>query len=100
MANSKTKIIDKKISHKITVKDIEQAEFEIFKEAQLECFQDEFRTLKKDMSLSKHSKLLPLNPIVVDNLIRVGGRVVSTLRAKIPNASNKGTYSLNFISIR
>ena len=88
MANSKTKIIDKKISHKITVKDIEQAEFEIFKEAQLECFQDEFRTLKKDMSLSKHSKLLPLNPIVVDNLIRVGGRVVSTLRAKIPNASN------------
>ena len=52
------------------------------------------------MSLSKHSKLLPLNPVVVDNLIRVGGRVVSTLRAKIPNASNKGTYSLNFISIR
>ena len=27
------------------------------------------------MSLSKHSKLLPLNPIVVDNLIRVGGRI-------------------------
>ena len=63
------------IPHKITVKDIEQAEFEIFKEAQLECFPDEFRTLKKDMSLSKRSKLLPLNPIVVDNLIRVGGRI-------------------------
>ena len=57
------------------LKDIEQAEFEIFKEAQLECFPDEFRTLKKDTSLSKHSKLLPLNPIVVDNLIRVGGRI-------------------------
>ena len=27
------------------------------------------------MSLSKRSKLLPLNPIVVDNLIRVGGRI-------------------------
>ena len=27
------------------------------------------------MSLSKDSKLLPLNPIVVDNLIRVGGRI-------------------------
>ena len=27
------------------------------------------------MSLSKHSKLVPLNPIVVDNLIRVGGRI-------------------------
>ena len=73
MTNSKTKIIDNR--NKITVKDIEQAEFEIFKEAQLECFPAEFRTLKKDMSLSKHSKLLPLNPIVVDNLIRVGGRI-------------------------
>ena len=49
------------------------------------------------MNLAKHSKLLPLNPTVVDNLIRVGGRVVSTLRAKIPNASNKGTYSLNLV---
>ena len=73
MTNSKTKIIDNR--NRITVKDIEQAEFEIFKEAQLECFPAEFRTLKKDMSLSKHSKLLPLNPIVVDNLIRVGGRI-------------------------
>ena len=27
------------------------------------------------MSLSKHSKLLSLNPIVVDDLIRVGGRI-------------------------
>ena len=27
------------------------------------------------MSLSKHSKLLPLNPIVEDNLVRVGGRI-------------------------
>ena len=71
----KRKLLTIEIPHKITVKDIEQAEFEIFKEAQLECFPDEFRTLKKDMSLSKHSKLLPLNPIVVDNLIRVGGRI-------------------------
>ena len=66
------------IPHKITVKDIEQAEFEIFKEAQLERFPDEFRTIKKDMSLSKHSKLLPLNPIVADNLIRVGGKIVQS----------------------
>ena len=60
------------ISHKITVKYIEQGKFEIFKEAQLECFPEEFRTLKKDMSLSKYSKLLP---IIVDNLIRIGGRI-------------------------
>ena len=66
------------IPHKITVKDIEQAEFETFKEAQLERFPDEFRTIKKDMSLSKHSKLLPLNPIVADNLIRVGGKIVQS----------------------
>ena len=54
---------------------MEQAEFEIFKEGQLECFSDEFRSLKKDMRLSKHSKLRSLNSIVVDNLIRVGGRI-------------------------
>ena len=69
--------------HKITVKDIEQSQFEIFKETQLQCFPDKFRTLKKDLNLSKHSKLLPLNPIVVDNLIRVGGRIAqSYLRFK------------------
>ena len=91
------------IPHKITVKDIEQAEFEIFKEAQLERFPDEFRTLKKDMSLSKHSKLLPLNPIVVDNLIRVGGKIVQSylpFEQKTPNSFYKGTFSVNFISIR
>ena len=49
----KRKLLTKEIFHKITVKDIEQAEFEIFKEVQLECFPDEFRTLKRDMSLSK-----------------------------------------------
>ena len=27
------------------------------------------------MSLSKHTKLLPLNPIIADNLIRAGGRI-------------------------
>ena len=58
----KRKLLTIEIFHKITVKDTEQAEFEIFKEAQAECFPDEFRTLKKHMSLSKHSKLLPLNP--------------------------------------
>ena len=63
------------IPHKITLKDIKQAEFEIFKEAQLESYPSEFRTLKKDMSLSKHIKLPPLNPIVVDNVIRVGGTI-------------------------
>ena len=69
----KQKVLTIKIPHKITVKDVEQAELKIFEEAQLECLPDEFRTLKKDISLSKHSKLLNLSPIVVDNLIRVGG---------------------------
>ena len=41
----------------------------------LRYFPDEFRTLKKNMSLRKHRKLLPLSPIIVDNLIRFGGRI-------------------------
>ena len=40
----KRKLLTIEIPHKITVKDIEQAEFKIFKEAQLECSPDEFRT--------------------------------------------------------
>ena len=59
------KSLTMEISHKITVKDIEQAEFEIFKEAQLECFPKEIRNIKKNMSLSKHSKLLALTPSVL-----------------------------------
>ena len=43
----KRKLLTVEIPHKITVKDIEQAVFEILKEAQLECFPDEFRTLRK-----------------------------------------------------
>ena len=39
------------IQYKIKVTDIEQAEFEIFTEAHLECFPDEFRTLKKDIKV-------------------------------------------------
>ena len=74
MTNLKTKFLMIDTSHKITVKDIEQAESEIFKEIQLEFFPEEFRMLKKDMSSLKPSKLLPLNPITADNLIRVGGR--------------------------
>ena len=49
----KRTLLTTEIPHKITVKDIQEAEFEIFKEAQLECFPDEFRTLKKNMSLLK-----------------------------------------------
>ena len=40
----KRKLLTIEILHKIIVKDIEQAEFEIFKEAQLECFPDKFKT--------------------------------------------------------
>ena len=40
----KRKLLTIEILHKIIVKDIEQAEFEIFKEAHLECFPDKFKT--------------------------------------------------------
>ena len=60
----KRKLLTIEISHKIAVNDIEQAEFKIFKEAQLEYFPDKFRTLKKDMSLSKHGKLLLTTPFL------------------------------------
>ena len=54
------------------------------------------------MSLSKHIKLLSLNPIIVDNLIRVGGRIGQSYLPfeQKQNPSNKRTFSVNLISIR
>ena len=49
IANSKTKIVDNRNSPQNYSKDIEQAEFEIFKEPRLEGFPDEFRILEKDI---------------------------------------------------
>ena len=60
---------------KLTLNDLNEAENEIYKEAQQESFYSEFSDLSNQKTVSKRSKILSLNPILHDHLLRVGGRV-------------------------
>lgn len=44
-------------------------------EVQKECFSKEYNCLSNGKTLKKNSKILPLNPFLQDDLIRVGGRL-------------------------
>ncbi|KAJ8958629.1 hypothetical protein NQ318_016354 [Aromia moschata] len=47
----------------------------LVKVAQIECFQQDYNALLQNKILSKKSKLLPLNPFIHENIMRVGGRL-------------------------
>ena len=57
------------------VENLNKAEFEIYREAQLESFATEFDNLLNNQPVTNKIKILSLTPILVENLIRVGGRV-------------------------
>ena len=60
---------------KLSIDDLNKAEFEIYREAQLESFVTEFDNLLTNQPITNKSKILSLILILVENLIRVGGRV-------------------------
>ena len=60
---------------KLSVENLNKAEFEIYREAQLESFATEFDNLVTNQPITNKSKILSLTPILSENLIRVGGRV-------------------------
>ena len=60
---------------KLSIDDLNKAEFEIYREAQLESFATEFDNLLTNQPITNKSKILSLILILVENLIRVGGRV-------------------------
>ena len=64
------------------MEDLNKAEFEIYREAQLESFATEFENLLNNQRIKNKSKILSFTPILVENIIRVGGRVQ---KLDIPN---------------
>ena len=64
------------------MEDLNKAEFEIYREAQLESFATEFENLLNNQRITNKSKILSFTPIFVENIIRVGGRVQ---KSDIPN---------------
>ena len=67
---------------KLSVEDLNKAEFEIYREAQLESFATEFENLLNNQRITNKGKILSFTPILVENIIRVGGRVQ---KSDIPN---------------
>ena len=60
---------------RLSVENLNKAEFEIFREGQLESFAIEFDNLLNNQTITNKSKILSLTPILVENVIQVGGRV-------------------------
>ena len=60
---------------KLSVENLNKAEFEIYREVQLESFTTEFDNLLNNEPITNKSKILSLTPILVENIIRVDGRV-------------------------
>ena len=64
-----------KLLQKAISRNLNKAEFEIYREAQLESFATEFDNLLNNEPITNKSKILSLTPIFVENLIQVRGRV-------------------------
>ncbi|KAK3733837.1 hypothetical protein QZH41_000403 [Actinostola sp. cb2023] len=65
----------------LTVHEIENAEKEIMKYVQRQAFPEEVSALQDNSKLKKDSSLLKLDPVLVDDLLCVGGRLE---RAPLP----------------
>ena len=61
--------------------DLEEASMALCKQAQVESFKDDYKDLAANRALSSNSSILPLQPVLVDGIIRVGGRLT---QAPIP----------------
>lgn len=59
----------------LSAADLEEALMALCKEAQVESFKDDYKDLEANQALSSNSSLLPLQPVLVNRIIRVGGRL-------------------------
>ena len=60
---------------KLSGENLNKAEFKILREEQLESFITEFDNLLTNQTITNKCKTLSLTPILIENLIRVSGRV-------------------------
>ncbi|KAM4561412.1 uncharacterized protein V3H82_015431 [Fundulus diaphanus] len=71
---------------KLICEDLTKAETEIMKYAQRKGFQEDLKMLKEQERVKKSSTLRKLNPVLLEGLIRVGGRLS---RAALPDDCKK-----------
>ena len=65
----------------LSAADLEEASMALCKQAQVESFKDDYKDLEANRTLLSNSSILPLQPVLVDGIIRVGGRLT---KAPIP----------------
>ncbi|KAL6470498.1 hypothetical protein MHYP_G00216170 [Metynnis hypsauchen] len=70
----------------LSAEDLEQAELDIIKFCQKEKYSEEIAALYKGQSVKRSSHLYKLNPVLQDDLLRVGGRLS---RAAMPESSKQ-----------
>ena len=59
----------------LSATDLQEALLALCKQAQIESFRDDYKVLQANRTLASNSSLLPLQPVLVDGIIRVGGRL-------------------------
>ena len=55
--------------------DLTEATLALCQLAQIESFKEDYKDLQANRALSRNSSLLPLQPVLVDGIMRVGGRL-------------------------
>ena len=66
---------DIRLDKKLTVDDLRAAESALIMYEQRQCFGDVIQRMPNKMPVSKQSSVMKLDPIVVDGIMRVGGRL-------------------------
>ena len=57
----------------LSAADLQEASLALCKQAQIESFKEDYEDLWAERPLPRDSSLLPLQPILVNGIIRVGG---------------------------
>lgn len=74
MLNLKLKVTERSLGPLLPT-EIDVALKILIKNAQIECFSQEYNNLSNKKEIHKKSKILSLNPFLQEGLLRVGGRI-------------------------
>lgn len=74
----------------LSVEELAEAETEILRLSQLQDYDEEICALREGAQIKKKSQIYRLDPILQDDILRVGGRLN---KAAMPQASHPLTYN-------
>ena len=63
----------------LSAADLEAASMALSKQAQVKSFKYDYKDLEANQTLLSNSSILPLQPVLVDRIIRVGGWLTKAL---------------------